>query len=180
MDDIRSPLWLPLCTRLFIACFSLVTCYVCVPRVSPQMCVLAWKCFSASSQCKERDERWWWCEERAAAASFTALFIPLQSHRLVSASSSRRNVECVGELDLQLTLVVRKRMLALTRCLWITEWNSLSLLYTPPPRRTFFWGGQNTRKLKAKGCIEWKVNKTGELRILGPVKRILLLWFLVS
>lgn len=35
----------------------------------------------------------------------------------VSASPSRRNVECVGESDLQLTLVVRKRMLAFTRCL---------------------------------------------------------------
>lgn len=35
----------------------------------------------------------------------------------VSASPSRRNVECVGESDLQLTPVVRERMLAFTRCL---------------------------------------------------------------
>lgn len=35
----------------------------------------------------------------------------------VSASPSRRNVECVGESDLQLTLVVRKKMLAFMPCL---------------------------------------------------------------
>lgn len=44
----------------------------------------------------------------------------------VSASPSRRNVECVGEQDLQLTPVVRKRMLAFTRCLWITGWKCFS------------------------------------------------------
>lgn len=69
----------------------------------------------------------------------------------VSDAPSRRNVECVGESDLQLTLVVRKRMLAFTRCLWITKWKSFCSTLLLPGH--LFQGGQNTRELRAKDAL---------------------------
>lgn len=58
-------------------------------------------------------------------------------HLSVSAYPSRRNVECVGEWDLQLTPVVRKRMLASES---LSEQKSFSSIFHLPghfsPRRT--------------------------------------------
>lgn len=82
------------------------------------------------------------------------LLLHFSSHFIlgVSASPSRRNVECVGESDLQLTLVVRKRMLAFTRCLWITERKSFSSTLLLPGH--LFQGGQKHQRSESQGCNE--------------------------
>lgn len=130
------PRWLP----LFIKCFRLVTCNVCVPlHVSVNVCecvLVSARVLSGKGGMRGGDG--------VRNGQLQHLLLHSSSHfnLSVSASPSRRNVECVGESDLQLMLVVRKRMLAFTRRLWITEWKSFSS--TLPPPRTFFQGGQKT------------------------------------
>lgn len=148
MDAI--PRWLP----LFIKCFSLVTCYVCVPlhiSVNEHKCMrvsVSGQVLSGKGEMRGGDG--------VRIGQLQHLLLHSSSHfnLSVSASPSRRNVECVGESDLQLTLVVRKRMLAFTRCLWITEWKSFSSTLLLPGH--FSKEDKNTRKLKAKDVLNEK------------------------
>lgn len=136
---------------MFIECFSLVTCYVCVPLYISAYVgvgVLA-QVLSGKGEIRGGDG--------VRNGQLQHLLLHSSSHFNlgVSASPSRRNVECVGEKDLQLTLVVRKRMLAFTRCLWITGWKCFSSTLLLSGH--FFQGRQkNSRKLKAKDVLNEK------------------------
>lgn len=137
--------WLP----MFIKCFSLVTCYVCVPLY---ICKSAGWHLSTSSQWRLKNKRWWRCEERAAAASFAALLIPLQSQCL-SFSFQEKCWVC-GRVGSAINAGCQKEN-AGVYTMPLNHWLKVFLLHSPPLRK-FFPRKTKNRKLKAKDVLNEK------------------------
>lgn len=148
------PRWLPLFIDWFL-------CHVCVAPAC--LCKCAWVRVSVSAQVlgggRGRNERWWRCEERAAAASFTALLIPLQSQCLSFSFQEKCGV--CGRVGSAINAGCQREN-AGVYTMPLNHWVKVFLLHSPPPR-TFslfifsFQGGQKHQKAVSQGCIQWKI-----------------------
>lgn len=121
--------------------------------MSLQMCLIACQHLCKSSQSKGRNERWWWCEEWAAAASFTALLVPLESQCL-SLSFQEKCGVC-GRVGSAINAGCQKEN-AGVYTMPLNHWVKVFLLHSSPPRTFFFLFPRRTKHQRAacQGCTE--------------------------
>lgn len=145
-------------TTVYWLIFSLVTCHVCVAPAC--LCKCAWVRVSVSAQVlgggRGRNERWWRCEERAAAASFTAHLIPLQSQCLSFSFQEKCGV--CGRVGSAINAGCQREN-AGVYTMPLNHWVKVFLLHSPPPRTFFLFIFFPRRKQQAvsQGCIQWKI-----------------------
>lgn len=134
---------------MFSPCYMLCLCApACLCK-----CARVRVSLSTSSRWKGRNERWWRCEERAAAASFAALLIPLQSQCLSFSFQEKCGV--CGRVGSAINAGCQKENAGVYTTP-LNHWVKVFLLHSPPPR-TFFQGGQKHQKAESQGCAEWKI-----------------------
>lgn len=156
---------------MFITFFSLVACYV-VVLLYASVNMSTGRCLNTSSEQSGREKRWWRCEERAAAASFAALLIPLQSQCLSFSFQEKCGV--CGRAGSAINAGCQKEN-AGVYTMPLNHWVKVLLLHSPP-LRTFFQGRHKKQRAKSQHVFNEKCELEAEYS--WPGKGDSVLWFL--